>query len=120
MKSITRLSLALIMFSLFSISHLATVAAQQDSATDSSTTDSSTNEDAGQHQTSDGEVVGKTRGDNGGRDIKKLTFQDTPDIFTNGESGSNYKHLTQPTNQGGIKGVVSGECTDARRLTNDC
>ena len=120
MKSITRLSLALIMFSLFSISHLATVAAQQGGGAAISTTDPTTTEDGGQHQTSDGAVVGKTRGNDRGRDIKKLTFQDTPDIITKDASGSNYKHLTQPANQGGIKGVVSGDCTDARRLTNDC
>jgi hypothetical protein len=134
MKNITRLSLALIMFSLFSISYLVTsVSAQQDHnrgiknqwgvkpQTHNSTAPGVTYNNLpglgnNTHQGNAGSYNGNVQQDHnsgiknqwGVRPQTSNNAPHTPDNSNKqGASGSSY-HLNQPVNQGGVNGVLPG------------
>jgi hypothetical protein len=113
MKSITRLSLALMMFALLSISYLVTtVSAQQDHnkgiknqwgvqpQTHRGSVYNTPLQNKGAYNTNQGATGTQTRG------APRVTQPHTPDNTNEqGASGSNYR-LNQPVNQGGINGVI--------------
>ena len=104
MKSITRLSLALMMFALLSVSYLVTtVSAQQDH----NKPGMKKNEWGVKPQTHLGTAPGVTYNNlpGLGYNTNQGNQPHTPDNSNEqGASGSSY-HLNQPVNQGGIKGV---------------
>jgi hypothetical protein len=124
MKSITRLSLALMMFALFSIL-VTTVSAQQDHnkgiknqwgvqpQTHRGSVYNTPLQNKGAYNTNQGATGTQTRG------APRVTQPHTPDNTNEqGASGSSYR-LNQPVNQGGVNGVLpgprSGHVADGRK-----